>query len=135
MSDSTNKTADMVDLGSKLFVSLSKSCTFLAIAYAFVQVAITVPLVSRLLEEQASLNRLQLVQIEQIVHQTEGLSSAINDASLIYAARLAGSQKMIPNRNADEIVDTATERLTKQFGKDWGIVIKGFVAKLDELGL
>jgi hypothetical protein len=69
------------------------------------------------------------------VSQTERLSATINDASLIYSARVAATEKIIPNRNADEIVDAATDRLAKQYGKEWEVLIRGFVAKLDTLSL
>jgi hypothetical protein len=54
---------------------------------------------------------------------------------LIYSARVAATEKIIPNRNADEIVDAATDRLAKQYGKEWEVLIRGFVAKLDTLSL
>ena len=64
---------------------------------------------------------------------TGRLIAAVNDAALIYAARTASADKAIPARNADQIVDAATERLASRFGKDWEVIIRGAVAKLDTI--
>jgi hypothetical protein len=135
MTEDRTQAHSTLEIWSKVLVNVSKAATFLAIAYAVIQIGMYAPFAAKFFDEQTALSRLQLTQIQQIVSQTERLSATINDASLIYSARVAATEKIIPNRNADEIVDAATDRLAKQYGKEWEVLIRGFVAKLDTLSL
>ena len=135
MTEDRTQTHSALEIWSKVLVNVSKAATFLAIAYAVIQIGMYAPFAAKFFDEQTALSRLQLTQIQQIVNQTERLSATINDASLIYSARIAATEKIIPNRSADEIVDAATDRLAKQYGKEWEVLIRGFVAKLDTLSL
>lgn len=109
----------------------AKTLAFLAVAFTFIQIGLSVPTITRVAEEQAKLGALQTRQLERLIADTEKISAAVNDAALIYAARTASADKSIPARNADQIVDAATERLAGRFGKDWEVIIRGAVAKLD----
>jgi hypothetical protein len=111
----------------------AKTLAFLAVAFTFVQVGLNIPAITRVAEEQARLGALQTRQLERLIADTEKISAAANDAALIYAARMAAAEKSIPARNADQIVDAATERLAGRFGKEWEVIIRGTVAKLDTL--
>ena len=96
-------------------------------------VGIYVPTLAGVAQEQVKLAQLQNRQLTKLVADTENLSAAINDAALIYAARMSAQEKAIPVRNADQIVDTATDRLSQRFGKDWEIIIRGMAAKMDTI--
>jgi len=111
----------------------AKTLAFVAVAFTFIQIGLNIPAITRVAEEQAKLGALQTRQLERLIADTEKISAAVNDAALIYAARTASADKSIPARNADQIVDAATERLAGRFGKDWEVIIRGAVAKLDTI--
>ncbi len=112
---------------------ISKALAFLAIAFAFVQVGVNIPSFAHVANEQVRLSSLQIRQVENLLTNSENLTNAMNDAALIYAARMAVSEKAIPPRNGDQIVDAATDRLAGRFGKDWEVLIRGAAAKLDTI--
>ena len=111
----------------------AKALAYLTIAFTFLMVGIYVPTLAGVAQEQVKLAQLQNRQLTKLVADTENLSAAINDAALIYAARMSAQEKAIPVRNADQIVDTATDRLSQRFGKDWEIIIRGMAAKTDTI--
>ena len=123
------------DLGATLALAQqgAKALAYLTVAFTFLMVGIYVPSVAGVAQEQVKLAQLQNRQLTKLVADTENLSAAINDAALIYAARMSAADKSIPVRNADQIVDTATDRLAQRFGKDWEVIIRGAAAKLDVL--
>ncbi len=132
MSDKT-ETNDGISKAIGHVQQIAKALAFLAVAFTFLQIGINVPTFARVTDEQLKLSRLQVRQVERLVTDTENLSQALNDAALIYAARMAASEKAIPARNADQIVDAATDRLAGRFGKEWEVIIRGAAARLDNL--
>ena len=123
------------DLGATLALAQqgAKALAYLTVAFTFLMIGIYVPSIAGVAQEQVKLAQLQNRQLTKLVADTENLSAAINDAALIYAARMSAAEKSIPVRNADQIVDTATDRLAQRFGKDWEVIIRGAAAKLDVL--
>lgn len=121
------------DIGATIALAQqgAKALAYLTIAFTFLMIGIYVPSVAGVAQEQVKLAQLQNHQLTKLVADTENLSAAINEAALIYAARMAAAEKSIPVRNADQIVDTATDRLSQRFGKDWEVIIRGAAAKLD----
>lgn len=109
----------------------AKALAYLTVAFTFLMIGIYVPSIAGVAQEQVKLAQLQNRQLTKLVADTENLSAAINDAALIYAARMSAAEKSIPVRSADQIVDTATDRLAQRFGKDWEVIIRGAAAKLD----
>ena len=121
------------DIGATIALAQqgAKALAYFTIAFTFLMIGIYVPSVAGVAQEQVKLAQLQNHQLTKLVADTENLSAAINEAALIYAARMAAAEKSIPVRNADQIVDTATDRLSQRFGKDWEVIIRGAAAKLD----
>lgn len=123
------------DLGATMNLAQqgAKALAYLTIAFTFLMIGIYVPSFAGVAQEQVKLAQLQNRQLTKLVADTENISAAINDAALIYAARTSAAEKSIPVRNADQIVDAATDRLSQRFGKDWEVIIRGAAAKLDTL--
>jgi hypothetical protein len=111
----------------------AKALAYLTVAFTFLMIGIYVPTIAGVAQEQVKLAQLQNRQLTKLVADTENISAAINDAALIYSARMSAQEKAIPVRNADQIVDAATDRLAQRFGKDWEVIIRGMAAKMDTL--
>ncbi len=109
----------------------AKAVAFLAAAFAFLQIGLHVPTVSKVADDHLKMSSLQTRQLEKLLADGEKVSAAINDGMLIYAARTAGAERAIPMKNADQIVDAATDRLAARFGKEWEVIIRGMAAKLE----
>ncbi len=127
----TEPSADKITGLAAAVASGAKAIAFLAAAFAFLQIGLHVPTVSKVADEQLKMSALQTRQLERLLADGEKLSAAMNDGMLIYAARTAASERAIPVKNADQIVDAATERLAGRFGKEWEVIIRGMAAKLE----